>query len=69
MISELEAERDRLDEAILALERLSTQGLPKSRIRLPLTIGNDQEDDDGDDERAGEPSPVQHNLRASVKTN
>ena len=41
MIAELEAERDRLDEAILALERLSTANLAKRRGRPPHSSRED----------------------------
>lgn len=41
MIADLQAERDRLDEAILALERLSTsnakrRGRPPGRLKDPI---------------------------------
>ena len=37
MIAELRAEKERLDEAILALERLGASSKPKRRVKLART--------------------------------
>ncbi len=57
MISELEAERDRLDEAILALERLSTSNA-KRRGRPPRWMKDAQ--DAAAAGHAAEPNPQSH---------
>ena len=57
MIAELQAERDRLDEAIQALERLSASGKLPRRGRPPRWLKAEMERQSKEGTRTDEPEP------------
>ena len=62
MIAELQAERDRLDQAIVALERLIRKGQPR-RGRPPAWLKHAEQDVDG--EEAHESATAQPRQRGA----